>query len=76
MTQSEINATILKNQTVQLDDAARNEALAWAATARDSSVKGRRLAAACALSDRWPMAICDEVAKALIPDEASPPKHV
>ena len=67
MTLADINATILKNQAVKLDDAARAEALAWAASARDASLPARRLAAACALSDRWPMAICDEVARALLP---------
>jgi hypothetical protein len=67
MTLVDINDTILKNQTVKLDDAGRAEALSWAAAARDPSLAARRLAAACALSDRWPMAICDEVARALLP---------
>jgi len=63
---SEINQTILQHQPTKLDAAALDEALAAAETSRDRSVEGRRLAAACALSDRWPMSVCTEIARKLI----------
>lgn len=62
-----LNATILANQTTHLTEDAVAEALAAAATCRDRSLEGRRLAAACALSDRWPMGLCVEIARALLP---------
>ena len=63
---SEINQTILQHQHTKLDAAALDEALAAADTSRDRSLEGRRLAAACALSDRWPMSVCTEIARRLI----------
>jgi hypothetical protein len=63
---SEINQTILAHQSTKLDTAAIDEALAAAEASRDASLEGRRLAAACALSDRWPMGVCTEIARKLI----------
>jgi hypothetical protein len=65
-----INGSILRHQPTQLDERAVEEALSAAAAARDESPEGRRLAAACALTDRWPMAVCEEVARALLTPRA------
>ena len=72
---SEINSTILQHQPTKLDDAAVEEALSAAETSRDRSLEGRRLAAACALSDRWPMSVCSEIARRLIGPTAAPTTH-
>ena len=65
-----INGSILQHQPTQLDERAVEEALRAAEDARDRSLEGQRLAAACALTDRWPMAVCQEVARALLTPRA------
>ena len=63
----QVNATILCHQPAKLTPEALAEALKAAEAARDRSLEGRRLAAACSLSDHWPMSVCNEVARAIIP---------
>lgn len=68
-----INSTILAHQPSRLTEESQAEALAAAALCRDRSLDGQRLAAACALSDRWPMSVCVEIARALLPGPAPEP---
>src|SRR5207248_2702480 len=63
----QINATILRNQPAKLSPEALAAALAAADASRDRSLEGRRLAVACELSDCWPMSVCGEVARVLLP---------